>query len=421
MRLLIIGDINSDIKSAIDIAQAKQVKVMMVASIEQGLDFLRDGKGTDLILVDVKFEIAKLVQSMQQEHISTPVVAYGVRCSPKEAVDAIKAGAKEFLPLPPDEQLIAAIFTAICDDTKAMIGGSAIMQGIIAVADKIAKSDAIVLITGKSGTGKEVMANYIHNQSLRAKKPFVRVNCAAIPENLLESELFGHEKGAFTGAITRRIGKFEESSGGTLLLDEISEMDIKLQAKLLRAIQEQEIDRVGGNGPVKVDLRIIATSNRNLLEAIEKGVFREDLYFRLNIINIELPNLADRAEDLPSLTATFIKKYTANNKMNEKKLSQEALNKMLQYSWPGNVRELENVIHRAVLLSNGDEIKASDININLAQQDNSGFIGKKMADAEKELIVNTLGYCLGDLNHAANILGISINLLKEKLDLYTIK
>lgn len=420
MRLLIIGDINSDIKSAIDIAQAKQVKVMMVASIEQGLDFLRDGRGTDLILVDVKFEIAKLVQSMQQEHISTPVVAYGVRCSPKEAVEAIKAGAKEFLPLPPDEQLIAAIFTAICDDTKAMIGGSAIMQGIIAVADKIAKSDAIVLITGKSGTGKEVMANYIHNQSLRAKKPFVRVNCAAIPENLLESELFGHEKGAFTGAITRRIGKFEESSGGTLLLDEISEMDIKLQAKLLRAIQEQEIDRVGGNGPVKVDLRIIATSNRNLLEAIEKGVFREDLYFRLNIINIELPNLADRAEDLPSLTTTFIKKYTANNKMTEKKLSQEALNKMLQYSWPGNVRELENVIHRAVLLSNGDEIKVSDININLAQ-DNSSFIGKKMADAEKELIVNTLGYCLGDLNHAANILGISINLLKEKLDLYTIK
>jgi DNA-binding NtrC family response regulator len=345
-----------------------------------------------------------------------------VRCSPKEAVDAIKAGAKEFLPLPPDEQLIAAIFTAICDDTKAMIGGSAIMQEIIAVADKIAKSDAIVLITGKSGTGKEVMANYIHNQSLRAKKPFVRVNCAAIPENLLESELFGHEKGAFTGAITRRIGNFEESSGGTLLLDEISEMDIKLQAKLLRAIQEQEIDRVGGNGPVKVDLRIIATSNRNLLEAIEKGVFREDLYFRLNIINIELPNLADRAEDLPSLTATFIKKYTANNKMNEKKLSQEALNKMLQYSWPGNVRELENVIHRAVLLSNGDEIKAIDLNINLAQQqDNSGFIGKKMSDAEKELFLNTLGYCLGDLNHAANILGISINLLKEKLDLYTIK
>jgi two-component system response regulator FlrC len=412
MRLLIVGDINSDIKAAIDIAIAKKVKVMMVAGIDEALNFLREGKGADLILIDVLFDIAALINSMNQEHISTPVVAYGVQCSPKEAVAAIKAGAREFLPLPPDEKLIAAILTAISDNARPMIGQSDSMKQIIAIADKVAASDASILLTGKSGTGKEVLAYYIYNKSLRSDKPFVRVNCAAIPEHLLESELFGHEKGAFTGAIARRIGKFEESNGGTLLLDEISEMDIKLQSKLLRAIQEREIDRVGGGSPIKVDLRIIATSNRNLLEAIEQGAFREDLYFRLNIINIELPTLSERKEDIEELSNNFIKKYTANNKMELKSLSNEALIKMLNYSWPGNIRELENVIHRAVLLSNGNAIKEDDINIKVGN-------ATKTINSEKELISNIVGHCLGDLGQAANILGISIALLKEKLDFYT--
>lgn len=417
MRLLIVGDINSDIKCAIDIAQAKKVKVLMVEGIDEALTFLREGKGADLILIDVRFDIASLITAMKQEHISTPVVAYGVKCTPKEAVMAIKAGAKEFLPLPPDEKLIAAIFTAIADNSSSIIGKSEAMRKVINIADKIAQSDASVLITGKSGTGKEVLASYIHNQSARSQKPFVRVNCAAIPENLLESELFGHEKGAFTGAIARRIGKFEESSGGTLLLDEISEMDVKLQAKLLRAIQEQEIDRVGGSGPIKVNLRIIATSNRNLFDEINKGTFREDLYFRLNIINIELPSLNNRKSDIEELSNSFIKKYVANNKTEEKILSKEALDKMLSYRWPGNVRELENVMHRAVLLSEGKDIKPEDININLEQDENSE--GIKVVSSEKDLIVNTVGYCLGDLTHAANILGISISVLKDKLAFYT--
>ena len=418
MRLLIVGDLNSDIKTAIEIAKAKNIKVMMVGNIEDAMNFLREGKGADLILIDVKFEIGLLINSMTAEHIATSVIAYGVQCSPKEAVAAIKAGAKEFLPLPPDEKLIAAIFTAISDNTKQVVSKSEAMNKVLKVAEKIAKTDATVLITGKSGAGKEVLANFIHNNSSRKDKAFVRVNCAAIPDNLLESELFGHEKGAFTGAVARRIGKFEESSGGTLLLDEISEMDIRLQAKLLRAIQEQEIDRVGGSSPVKVDLRIIATSNRNLPAEITKGTFREDLYFRLNIISIEIPKLSERKEDIEELSIGFIKKYTANNKLAMKFLNPEALDKMQNYSWPGNVRELENVIHRAVLLSDGEEIKASDINI---QPGNEGFVGRKIVDAEKELIVNTVGYCLGDLNNAANILGISINLLKEKLDYYTSK
>lgn len=419
MKLLIVGNINSEIKTAIDIAQARKAKVVMVESCKQAIDFLCQGKGADLVLIDVQFDIKELITSMKSEKISTPVVAYGIRCSPKEAVTAINAGAREFLPLPPDERLIAAIFTAIADDAVNIIGDSELLQSAIKVADKVAKSDANVLITGQSGTGKEVFANYIHRQSNRKDNTFVSVNCAAIPENLLESELFGHEKGAFTGALSRRIGKFEESSGGTLLLDEISEMDVRLQAKLLRAIQEKEIDRVGGSSPVKVDLRIIATSNRDLEQEIKKGNFREDLYFRLNIISIELPSLSQRKEDIVPLSNYFIKKYVESNKLEPKELSQAALDKMFNYSWPGNVRELENVLHRAVLLSESSEIQPHDVTIKQQEMPVSPKNSGQGHEGEKQLVFNTLGYCLGDLNKTANILGISINILKEKLENFT--
>lgn len=417
MRLLIVGDINSEIKAAIDIAQEKKVKVVMVESCNQGLDFVYQGKGADLILVDAKFDIKMFVEALKNEKISTPVIAYGVQCSPKEAVAAIKAGAKEFLPLPPDRRLIAAIFASIADDSINLIGNSPAIQEVISIADKVAGSDANILITGESGTGKEVFSRYIHNKSKRKDNHFVSVNCAAIPENLLESELFGHEKGAFTGALGRRIGKFEESSGGTLLLDEISEMDVRLQAKLLRAIQEKEIDRVGGSSPVKVDLRIIATSNRDLLSEIAKGNFREDLYFRLNIINIELPPLKDRVEDIEAISKHFIQKYCLNNGLEIKSLTNQALAKMQRYSWPGNIRELENVIHRAVLLAEGSEIDADDIFIK-EKHSTKDESPKNSSTTEKQLLLNTLGYCLGDLSKTANILGISINILKEKLQYY---
>lgn len=422
MRLLIIGDINSEIKTAIDIAKSKNAKVVMVESCDQGVDFLCQGKGADLVLVDVQFDIKSLTKAMKNEKISTPVIAYGVQCSPKEAVLAIKSGAKEFLPLPPDERLIAAIFAALSDDTVKVIGDSQPIKDALAVADKIAASDANVLITGQSGTGKEVFSNYIHSKSKRKDQQFVSVNCAAIPENLLESELFGHEKGAFTGAVSRRIGKFEESSGGTLLLDEISEMDMRLQAKLLRAIQEKEIDRVGGNSPVKVDLRIIATSNRDLQAEIEKGNFREDLFFRLNIINIELPALSERKGDIETLSEHFIDKYIKNNGLLPKTLSSEALEKMASYSWPGNVRELENVLHRAVLMSDGDSIKADDVHIIEKEEPNPENTSQQAGSAaEKQMVFNTLGYCLGDMSKAANILGVSIDILREKLEKFTQK
>lgn len=414
MRLLIIGNLNSEVQAAIGIAQGRGARVFFSTNIEEALENLRNGQGADLVMMDVGLDIASFISAIKSEHITLDVVAFGINSSPKQAVAAIKAGAKEFIPLPPDEKLIAALLSAIVDNARPMIGNSPAMKAATEIADRIAKSDANVLITGKSGTGKEVMAHYIHNQSKRKDKLFVRVNCAAIPENLLESELFGHEKGAFTGAIARRIGKFEEASGGTLLLDEISEMESRLQAKLLRAIQEKEIDRVGGSQPIKIDLRIIATSNRDLLKEIEKGTFREDLYFRLNIVNIELPSLAERKEDLIELATFFIKKYSASNHIETKKLSSEAIDVIQQYNWPGNIRELENTMHRAVLLSKDDLIDPLDLMLKSTK-----FANRSLDDVEKELISNTMKHCLGDSGAAATILGISITRLQEKLDFYS--
>jgi len=414
MKLLVVGKINSEVQKAISIATKKGARVFFEHEVDSGIEYLRSGKGADLVLIDSKLDIKQFVDSSKSEHINVDIVAYGINASPKEAVAAIKAGAKEFLPLPPDEKLIAALLTTISDDSRPMIAKAPAMQEAIEIADRVAPSDANILITGKSGTGKEVMAHYIHNHSSRAEKSFVRVNCAAIPENLLESELFGHEKGAFTGAVARRIGKFEESSGGTLLLDEISEMSPHLQAKLLRAIQEQEIDRVGGTNPIKVDLRIIATSNRDLPEEIERGNFREDLYFRLNILNIELPPLCDRTSDIKLLAEFFITKYCdSNNIVPIKTLSKETLEFMEHYSWPGNIRELENTMHRAVLLAKEDEILKNDLMIK-----KQNFKATKLEDVERDLISNTMKHCLGDSTKAANILGISIVKLQEKLENY---
>ena len=300
---------------------------------------------------------------LEAERIIVPVIACGVQSDSAVAVKAIRAGAKEYIPLPPDEELIAAVLEAITEESHAVIHASAIMKRVLELSDQVAGSEASILITGESGTGKEVIAQYIHRKSKRAGNNFISVNCAAIPEALLESELFGHEKGAFTGAVARRIGKFEEANNGTLLLDEISEMDIRLQAKLLRAIQEHEIDRVGGTRPVKVNLRIIATSNRDLQQETKKGTFREDLYFRLNVINVHLPPLRERKEDIAPIAAFFIAKYAKANGMPERKLSAAGLEKLHRYSWPGNVRELENIMHRAVLLATGKEIGAEAITL----------------------------------------------------------
>jgi len=258
------------------------------------------------------------------------------------------------------------------------------------------------------------------------------VNCAAIPENLLESELFGHEKGSFTGAVARRIGKFEEANGGTLLLDEISEMHPRLQAKLLRAIQEREIDRVGGAHPIAVDVRILATSNRNLEETVKSGEFREDLFFRLNVVNVVLPPLRNRPADIMILADFFSRKYAKANGVDERPFTPEAVSRLKSHGWRGNVRELENAVHRAILLAQGDEIDTDAIMLNLGgnlsqaaaphEPESAGggaMVGKTVAEVERDLIIETLHHCLGNRTHAANILGISIRTLRNKLKQYT--
>jgi DNA-binding NtrC family response regulator len=440
MRLLIVGQLQGQLTAATKIAMDRGAKVTHALDIEQGLASLRGGKGADLVLCDVTCDIAQLVRGLANERICTPVVACGINTDARSAVDAIRAGAKEYLPLPPDPELIAAVLAAVADETHQMIFEDGAMEAVISLADQVAPSEASILITGESGTGKEVMARYIHRKSLRHDKAFISVNCAAIPENLLESELFGHEKGAFTGAIARRIGKFEEANGGTLLLDEISEMDARLQAKLLRAIQEREIDRVGGTKPVKVDIRIIATSNRDLAEAVKHGVFREDLLYRLNVVNLRLPALRERPRDIQALARHFAQKYATANGVPFRPIASVTERLLAGHPWRGNVRELENTMHRAVLLASGPDIQPEAIRLpdgtqvgNMVRSDlpapvqaavNSavavtrGLVGRTVADVERDLILDTLDHCLGNRTHAANILGISIRTLRNKLREY---
>ncbi|MGB0670421.1 MAG: sigma-54-dependent transcriptional regulator [Rhodospirillales bacterium] len=438
MRLMIIGTMGGQLGAASQIAMARGAKVAQADTVDDGLNALRAGRGADLVMIDVALDVDALISALAAERISLPVVACGTGNDTQAAVRAIKAGAKEFVPLPPDSDLIAAVLAAVTEESHALIFKDPAMEAMLKLAKQIAPSEASVLVTGPSGTGKEVMARYLHRNSKRAGGPFIAVNCAAIPENLLESELFGHEKGAFTGAVARRIGKFEEAGGGTLLLDEISEMDVRLQAKLLRAIQEREIDRVGSSKPVKVDVRIIATSNRNLEEEVAKGTFRGDLYFRLNVVNLNLPALKDRPADIRPLAEHFARKYAEMNGIEQRPLGQSALDRLVRYPWPGNVRELENTLHRAVLLAQGSEIGGDAVLLageagapQLGAGDGGaallggangapdGWVGKTVSDVERALIIDTLTHCLGNRTHAANILGISIRTLRNKLKQYS--
>lgn len=438
MRLLIVGTLKGQLTTATKIAMDNGATVTHAEDVEQALRVLRGGKGADLMMVDVAIDIRDLVMRTEAEHIHVPIVACGITTDARAAVAAIHAGAKEYIPLPPDPELIAAVLAAVADDTRDLIWKDEVMAKVIRLAQQIAMSDASVLITGESGTGKEVLARYVHGRSSRAKKPFISVNCAAIPEHLLESELFGHEKGAFTGAVARRIGKFEEASGGTLLLDEISEMDVRLQSKLLRAIQERVIDRVGGGKPVPVDIRIIATSNRNLAEAVKEGTFREDLLFRLNVVNLKIAPLRQRPADVMELAQHFARKYAKANGVPLRPLSAQTREVLSLNPWPGNVRELENTIHRAVLMASGDEIGPEAIlspdgdrmdtaktlpavahATFAAEQVTRALVGRTVADVERDLILETLKHCLGNRTHAANILGISIRTLRNKLNEYS--
>src|ERR1051325_3251860 len=413
MRLLIVGTLRGQLTLATKLAMDKGATVTHADDAEIALRVLRSGRGADLLMVEIAVDIRDLITRLEAEHITVPVVACGTSTDAR-----------------------AAVLAAVADDHRDFIYRDEAMAHVVKLAQQIAPSDASVLITGESGTGKEVLARFGHAKSNRARAAFISVNCAAIPEHLLESELFGHEKGSFTGAIARRIGKFEEASGGTLLLDEISEMDVRLQAKLLRALQERLIDRVGGPKPVPVDIRVLPPSNRTLVEAVREGTFREDLMFRLNVVNLKLPPLRDRPGDVMELADHFVKLYAKANGM-IRVLSTEARAQLIANRWPGNVRELENAMHRAVLIAGSEAIGPESIlapdGARLEEQRAApavahatfaaeavtrALVGRTVADVERDLILETLKHCLGNRTHAANILGISIRTLRNKLNEY---
>ena len=365
---------------------------------------------------------------------STPIILISANARVKEAVYAMKLGAYDFILKPLTFEMMEIIISQISNDLGVketssngerftIITKNDEMKMLLQDARRIADSQASVFIHGASGTGKELFARYIHNNSRRKDKPFIAINCSALPESLMESELFGHEKGSFTGAITRKRGKFEIADHGTILLDEISEMDVSLQSKLLRAIQEREIDRVGGAVPIPVDVRIIATTNRDIKKRINDGKFREDLFYRLNVIPLHLPLLRERRDDILLLADYFIGKYNNLDNRNVKGLTPEITDLLMEMPWKGNVRELENVMERAVLMTKGDVINDKCLFTNekkkVVEQSNPNFMSTvPLKEMEKTAIFYALNQTNGNRTHAADLLGISVRTLRNKLNEY---
>jgi len=375
-----------------------------------------------------------LLRRIKEINKSLPVIIASANARVQEAVEAMKLGASDFLVKPLTLKMIEIITCQISNDLTetdkgksngkfTIITKNREMDRLLQQAREIADSHASVFIQGESGTGKELFARYIHNYSVRRDKSFVAINCAALPETLLESELFGHEKGAFTGALTKKKGKFEIANHGTLLLDEISEMDYHLQSKLLRVLQEREIDRVGGVVPIPVDFRVIATTNRDIEKQIKDGKFREDLYYRLNVIPFLLPPLRERSDDIPLLANYFIEKYNRIDRRVVKGLTQEAITSLLQMSWKGNVREFENIIERAILMCEGDMIDEDDLFVTEKNRrtENGGYPFMpvvSLKEMEKTSIFRALDHTNDNRTHAAKILGISVRTLRNKLNEY---
>ncbi|MCL5935588.1 MAG: sigma-54 dependent transcriptional regulator, partial [Firmicutes bacterium] len=309
-----------------------------------------------------------------------------------------------------------------CDPPSAMIGQSVIMQEVYKTIGRVARTDVTVLIQGESGTGKELVARAIHQNSDRQNQPFIKINCAAIPENLLETELFGHEKGAFTGAGIRRLGKFEIASRGTIFLDEIGEMSMSIQAKILRVLQDREFERIGGNQTQKADVRIVAATNKNLKEAIKEGFFREDLFFRLNVVNIWIPPLRDHMDDVPEMISYFLNKYSRQFNKKVQGVSKDALQKLMSYDWPGNIRELQNVCERAIVMATGLVITPEDLPYNISAYKEGLDLTPRgmslreiMMDLERQVILNALRENNWNRTATAHRLGISRRSLYDKI------
>ncbi len=413
----------------------------LVDCISNGYDALKKIQSTSfkLVITDVKMpkmdglEILLEIKKVLPKIPVIMITAYGTI---HNAVEAMKKGAADYVLKPFSfEELDAVVKRALRNGRgkesplkdgpkhKEIITRDPQMIKLIDLAKNIALSKSTVLIQGESGTGKELFARYVHQHSERREKKFVAVNCAAIPEDLLESELFGYEKGAFTGAVSRRVGKFELADGSTILLDEVSEMGLKLQAKLLRVLQEFEIDRVGGKEPVPIDVRAVATTNVDLKQAVEEGKFREDLFYRLNVIPLKIPPLRERKEDIPLLVEHFVEKHSLRCKKVAPQVSPEALTVFKNCEWRGNVRELENVIERTILLHRDEVLLPEQIIIEEVSENGKekGAFHRgacSMKEMEQDLILRTLEELGGNRTHAAKALGISIRTLRNKLSDY---
>ncbi len=392
-----------------------------------------------VILIDAEFAGAAALDIVERVAATGQAVALMARApSLRTTLDAMDRGARDVLPFPPEAGKLRELVmrchratsrggeTAAAESTESIVGESARMLDAFKTIARVAKSNASVLVRGESGTGKELVARTLHERSARARGPFVAVNCAAIPENLLESELFGHEKGAFTGAIGRRIGRFERASGGTLFLDEIGDMSMALQAKILRVLQEREVERVGGSAPVPVDVRLIAATHRDLEKDVRSGRFREDLYYRLAVVTVHLPPLRERGDDLRVLAEHYLTQYAAEYDRPVRAISRDALAILRGHAWPGNVRQLRNVMESAVLLADGPSLLPCHLPPEVSAPEtvtvpsDTAVSLVTLTELERRHIQKVLAISGGQMNVAADILGIHRNTLRRKLAEYGI-
>ncbi len=410
-------------------------QVKAAGSAEDGLKHAGDA---DLVLTDLKLpgmDGLAFLEQLRAQNMLTPVIVMSAFGTVEIAVEAMKKGAVDFLPKPFSLDHLTVVVEKALEVRKLrdenrelrealgqkyqfenIIGHSTAMQEIFATVARVAPTRATVLLGGESGVGKDMIARAIHQHSPRKDRPFVKVNCAALPENLMESELFGYEKGAFTGANISKPGKFEAANSGTVFLDEIGDVPLPIQVKLLNVLQDRKFERLGSNRVLEVDVRVIAATNVDLREALEQGTFREDLYYRLNVVSLNIPPLRERKEDIPYLVDHFARKFGG-------KISESAVERMMAYHWPGNVRELENVVERSILLAPGAEVRAEDVRIDAAQRSRpaaasgDGFLpeGMTLDQYEQQLIREALKRANGNKSHAARLLGLTRNALRYRL------